>query len=1283
MRWEPSRLISSFGPPVYQNQSSASSEKTSVDQLESRLGDDSKNLKANKQDGAPTVAVAPSFANSLDALKPSSGQLIIGLAVIFFLVVGIRWFFDDIGDWGPRLRRRFSRWRGEPANWGETTAVDFSLAQSDLPPLVLKESAANPEDSSESTVLQQHSTFPESKCVETVEPEQQNPQKELDSNLQAPSRNSTTEHKSQSGEDVALKHELAEEVNEIEALTRPLTEEKSADKATETRYRKLTDELAESRLAQSQMQTDFALANQSLESLTAKITQAEQQRESAYQELRGKADSIEQLECNLVSSESLADLLEENLNRTQSDLERQIQQTLTAGARAREIEKDALQLEQQLEGKRNGDVEIESLTAKLAKHADELAKLGSQLDETVASADEKAALLEESEARYTWLADELEQLNLAQTELATAQEEILSLSSKAEHAQKEMDSVYQEMLYKGEIVTGLQGENEKLTSTLQQVENQLATVEMDAKQTAEKNQAIQIQLKEEADQHEQSQQELKSELDSARQEIAELQQQAESSATELAQNATKYSEELESLNFYIGETETEKQTQQDENEKLKTTLQQVESQLTTFEVDAKRTAEKKQAIQTQLKEEADKHKQSKQEIESALDSARQEITELKQKAELSESELAKNLTKHAEELGSLKSCLEQTETEKQTQQVENEELKSTLQQFKNQLATVETDAKRILESKQAIQVQLKEETDRNEQFQQELESQLKSAKQEISELHQHAESSQSELAQSAAIHAKELVNLNRSIENTDKENQTQRDENKKLNSIVAQAESELTSANAEIAELKSELSARTASAEQTSAVQEQLKEANAQADVFLKQIDLLSSEIGELKNQLDLNTEQLEAATTLQTKQDEHQAELNDQSKLLQRRANEAELKLAETSKSLAAQQTSYAKLEKSAQLGNDELAIQVSRNSELEASLKSVESQVLETQRKLAATASLLEQEKSNCEKIENTVKHQAQELDILSSGKSNIAAELEPLKRRAQVAERKLEETAKLLEVEQALHTEIKKTSQEANAELCKQRSKALELETSVKSLESQIQAASEKLELTTSELKEKRSLLVELEKTTQQQQTQLSQKDAKYIELEAKLRETVESSSDKLMSESRKLERQGAELGDLRIALQNEKLQRSEILENLEASQIRIAELEQQAEASFDDESNNEKLAQRFRTYKNAYRKNIGVMERLAERKAKMTKLATEYLAVAKILRGQLDTQLAITAELQQKLESTASDGAIPSELNLLVQERARADVMALKTQFEQRIKRKNEIIRKLQS
>jgi len=81
--------------------------------------------------------------------------------------------------------------------------------------------------------------------------------------------------------------------------------------------------------------------------------------------------------------------------------------------------------------------------------------------------------------------------------------------------------------------------------------------------------------------------------------------------------------------------------------------------------------------------------------------------------------------------------------------------------------------------------------------------------------------------------------------------------------------------------------------------------------------------------------------------------------------------------------------------------------------------------------------------------------------------------------------------------------------------------------------------------------------------------------------------------------------------------------------------------------------------------------------------MSDLATEYLAAAKILRKDLDAQLEVNAELKQKLSQASPSGSDQADLKRLVEQRARTHVLKLKSQFEERLKAKNDLIRRLQN
>jgi len=217
-----------------------------------------------------------------------------------------------------------------------------------------------------------------------------------------------------------------------------------------------------------------------------------------------------------------------------------------------------------------------------------------------------------------------------------------------------------------------------------------------------------------------------------------------------------------------------------------------------------------------------------------------------------------------------------------------------------------------------------------------------------------------------------------------------------------------------------------------------------------------------------------------------------------------------------------------------------------------------------------------------------------------------------------------------------------------------------------------------------------LADLKNQTQQLETELSQKVSKVTELEAELRDAVEADAEKTASESRQLEQQELKLNELQTALAEEKELRAEVSQKLEASENRISELEKETgDSTVDqavDQANYEELEQKVEKYKTALRKSKSVVEKLSAQKSEMSQLATEYLSAAKVLRRDLDHQLEASQKLKSKLAQSGagnSDSPSQDDLNRLVEKRARAYVLKLKSQFEERLKEKNDLIRKLQS
>ena len=303
-------------------------------------------------------------------------------------------------------------------------------------------------------------------------------------------------------------------------------------------------------------------------------------------------------------------------------------------------------------------------------------------------------------------------------------------------------------------------------------------------------------------------------------------------------------------------------------------------------------------------------------------------------------------------------------------------------------------------------------------------------------------------------------------------------------------------------------------------------------------------------------------------------------------------------------------------------------------------------------------------------------------------------------------LAETTELLENQQAQNEELKTASQQFEIELSQEKSQYAELETKLQQLteanaekraaeseqlkqqelkidelQTAIKEESKLLAETTELLENQQAQNVELKTASQQFELELSQEKSQYAELETKLLQLTQAKAENRSAESEQLKQQELKIDELQAALEKERGLRTEIQEKQEASQSRLEELED-AQTSTVDQTQYDELAQKVAQYRVAYRKSKSIIEQLTAQKSEMSDLATEYLSATKTLRGQLDEQLQITGELKSKLENDTGSASSEAEINSLVEQRARNYVLKLKSQFEQRIKEKNELIRKLQ-
>ena len=172
------------------------------------------------------------------------------------------WYLENVGERFERLQRRFRRWR-TGSEWGYN-----EIMENRLPIAADKLTAPAPKKNSDNCDLKpflEPAAFEKPAPVETLEPEQNDQQNERhDAIEESCSFKDSPENESQACEVTALKHELAQQADELTTLKKILDEENRANlQDAETRYQKLADDLAASQLAHSQMQTDLANANQS------------------------------------------------------------------------------------------------------------------------------------------------------------------------------------------------------------------------------------------------------------------------------------------------------------------------------------------------------------------------------------------------------------------------------------------------------------------------------------------------------------------------------------------------------------------------------------------------------------------------------------------------------------------------------------------------------------------------------------------------------------------------------------------------------------------------------------------------------------------------------------------------------------------------------------------------------------------------------------------------------------------------------------------------------------
>ena len=963
---------------------------------------------------------------------------------------------------------------------------------------------------------------------------------------------------------------------------------------------------------------------------------------------------VESSETGSAGLEKIALSLNEKLDATTRELDRQRELTQESELRVKESENQTQRLKEELANLTQQNVDSESAnsqidslkqelddktselkdkTSELDDKTSELEKLQAALDDANSKRTQDAdSLLEQSELQQQKLADELaearETENQTRSELADAKEQLELLVTKSTRVEQEMETAYQELLGKNDTEQGLKSELTSLQSKIEQSDTDAA--------------------------------ELKKQLDT----------QAEKHAAELANQATQLQE-------------------------LENSLEQTKASADQREVSLEEADLRCQKLTDELVE----VKQSKDKSESDLANAKEEINTLTSKANQFQSDLETANQEIIAKTDLAESLLER-----------NTGLNSDLEKLDNLYTGADSKAKELTEFQENAQARLQQEIESREQVAGELDT----AKQEIAELIQLSDEFKSKLASHDAEHEKAIENLQVSLDESKSNESKFAKSCDELNAKIAEQESLLSATDEEVATLKSEIAKLSQDTElELSGTKKMLSQEQALHN--------------ELKEAAKRNSEELSLQIAKFSEQESRMESLRGQ-------AEESQYELAETLKLVDQQKLSLAQFEENQQTQTRKIGELASKNAQFQSSLEPLEQRVQEAENELAQTKKLLANEQAAHAEIKISAQQFEDELSQKDAKYAKLESKLQELNQSnadSRAAESKqleqqslkinklqtafkqerelLAETKQLLENEQAAYAELNKATQQFEDELEQKNAQYAKLESELQQLtqsnadnqaaeSKQLEQQSLKINELQSTIEQERDLLAEtkqllsseqatnaeLKNASQRFENELQQKNAQYAKLESKLQQLTQSNTENQAAESKQLEQQQLKINELQTSLENERQLRAEISEKQEASRIRLQELENAGAASVDQEKY-EELALKLVQYKKAYRKSKSLIDGLNAQKTEMSDLATEYLSAAKILRRDLDEQLHISQQLKSKLGTAASstDAANEADINQLAEKRARTYVLKLKSQFEQRLKEKNDLIRKLQN
>jgi chromosome segregation ATPase len=276
------------------------------------------------------------------------------------------------------------------------------------------------------------------------------------------------------------------------------------------------------------------------------------------------------------------------------------------------------------------------------------------------------------------------------------------------------------------------------------------------------------------------------------------------------------------------------------------------------------------------------------------------------------------------------------------------------------------------------------------------------------------------------------------------------------------------------------------------------------------------------------------------------------------------------------------------------------------------------------------------------------------------------------AEGAQRKIDELSSDLSLEEARCSQLKERSIRDEEELSLQSSTLKERECRINLMMDEATNSSEELAETLRLLERERSLSEEATEVAQKSEEQVLALSAENSELKGDL--------EKLQHQSDEAERKSAEV---QVLLKNEQELRSRLLGELESTRNLVQQLEQEADAPKVEVADYHRIVNKLIKYKKAYHKIKALVDELVVQKSEMSGLASEYLAMAKTIRHELEEERSTNRELKSKIDklSAAAVSFDEAELRRQAAQLARDHVLDLKSQFEEKLKQKNELIREI--